>query len=417
MQFFYPLIHNTGMLQFTKALIKQSIFLFIATTLLNLSSLGQLAANFSATPISGCSPQLVNFTDLSTGNPTEWRWDLGNGTISFLQNPSTTYFTAGQYNIKLVVKNASGGSDSITRIQYISIFPIPVVNFAATPTSGCNPLTVQFTDQSSSGSSSITSWLWDFGDGNTGTVQNPSHTYSSAGNFNVTLRATTSSGCSKTLTRNNFIQVGNGVTANFTNTAPTGCSLPITINFTNTSSGSGPLTYAWNFGDGGTSTAQHPTHTYTAAGNFTVTLTVTNSTGCTNTIVKSNEIVINFIQASFSGPASVCVNDAASFTNTSAPTPSSVFWDFGDGTNSTAVNPTKNYTAPGTYTVKLVSYLAACADSTTALITVLPKPTVAFSAANRTACKPPLTVNFVNSSTIGAAYNWDFGDGSYINAA
>ena len=395
-----------------KPTLRQFFLLLMAIMAVSFNSKGQLTANFSASPTSGCSPQIVNFTDLSTGNPTQWRWDLGNGTISFLQNPSASYFTPGQYTVKLVIRNASNNSDSITKTQYITIFAIPVVNFSALPTTGCIPLTVQFTDLSSVINSTITAWLWDFGDGHTGTTRNPAHTYTSAGIYNVTLRVTSTAGCSKTLTKNNFIRASNGVTANFTNTAATGCSLPITINFTNTSTGSGTFSYAWDFGDGATSTLQHPSHTYNTAGSFTVTLTVTSSTGCMNTIIKPNAVLINFIQASFTAPASTCVNNAISFTNTSSPAPTAVFWDFGDGTNSTALNPTKTYTANGIYTVKLISYLGTCADSTTAAIAVFIKPTAAFSANNRTACKPPLTVNFINTSMAGTLYNWAFGDGA-----
>ena len=396
----------------TKALLRQCFILFILFILFSFSSKGQLTANFSASPTSGCSPQIVNFNDLSTGNPIYWRWDLGNGTISFLQNPSATYFTPGQYTIKLVVQDGLGNFDSLTRTQYINIFPIPVVNFSATPLSGCVPLTVQFTDLSTAAGSSITSWLWDFGDGTTGTVKNPVHIYTSAGNYNVTLRVTTVSGCSKTLSKNNYIHASNGVIAAFTNTTPTGCSLPVTIIFTNTSSGSGTLSYAWDFGDGGTSTLQNPSHTYTIQGNFTVRLTVSSSTGCITTLTRPNAVVINFLRAGFNSPASTCINDAVNFTNTSTPAPTSVFWDFGDGTNSTVLNPTKTYTATGIYTIKLVAHLGACADSITTTINVFPKPTAAFSAINRNACKPPLTVNFTNSSTAPANYFWDFGDGN-----
>ena len=395
----------------TKAITRQCFLFFISILVFGKNANTQVTANFSATPTSGCSPQFVSFTDLSTGNPTQWRWDLGNGTISFLKNPSTTYLTPGQYSITLVVHDANGNSDSITKTQYINIFAIPVANFSATPLSGCIPLTVQFTDLSIASGSSITAWLWDFGDGNTGSTQNPSHTYTSAGNYNVTLRVTTASGCLKTLTKNNYIQVSNAVTASFTNTLPAGCSLPVTINFTNTSTGSGILSYAWNFGDGGTSNAQNPSHVYNSTGSFTVTLTVTSSTGCTNTFVKTNAVVINFIQASFTAPLTVCVNDPVSFTNTTTPTPASVLWNFGDATTSTVLNPTKTYSTPGIYTVKLITYLGACADSATASVTVLPKPVVSFSAVNRTACKPPLTVTFVNASTPGLLYDWDFGDG------
>lgn len=397
--------------KFTLTLPRQYFLLFILLFAAALSSKSQVTANFSASPTSGCSPQIVNFTDLSTGNPIYWRWELGNSTTSFLQNPSTTYFTPGQYTIKLVVEDGLGNKDSITKTQYINVFPIPVVNFSATPLSGCVPLTVQFTDQSTVAGSSITGWLWDFGDGTTGTIRNPVHTYNAAGNYNVTLRVTTVSGCSKTLTKNNYIHASNGVTAAFTNTLPTGCTLPVTITFTNISTGSGTLSYLWDFGDGFTSTAQHPTHTYTSQGSFTVSLRVTSSTGCINTIVKANAVVINFIHAAFVSPVSSCVNDPVTFTNISTPTPTSVLWDFGDATTSTTLSPVKTYTATGTYTIKLKAWLNGCVDSTIFIFSVYPKPTAAFTGTNRNACQPPLTVSFTNTSTAPATYLWDFGDG------
>jgi len=395
---------------FVNTKTRRCLLAAITTIMFSFSGKGQLAANFSATPTSGCSPQIINFTDLSTGNPTQWRWDLGNGTISFLQNPSGTYFTPGQYTVKLVIQDATG-IDSIIKTQYITIFAIPAVAFSATPTSGCIPLTVQFTDQSTSSNSAITDWLWDFGDGNTGNTQNPTHTYASAGNFNVTLRVTNASGCAKTLTKNNFIQASNGVTADFTNPQQAGCSLPVTINFTNTSSGTGTLSYAWDFGDGGTSTLQNPSHTYTSGGSFTVTLVVTSSSGCTNTIIKPNAVVFDIVQASFTGPATVCEGYPVTFTNTTTPLPGSVSWDFGDATTSTTFSPTKTYSTPGIYVVKLISFLGICSDTVTSMISVLPKPAVSFSAVNRMACAPPLTVNFTSPASPGITYNWDFGDG------
>jgi len=95
----------------------------------------QVHANFTAIPAAGCAPLVVIFNDISTGNPSSWKWDLGNGTISFLQNPSATYFNPGQYNIKLVVRN-SQGADSIAKSQLITVYSSPQVNFSATPQSG-----------------------------------------------------------------------------------------------------------------------------------------------------------------------------------------------------------------------------------------------------------------------------------------
>ena len=138
--------------------------------------MAQPVANFSATPVTGCAPLLVKFTDLSTGNPASWKWDLGNGTISVLQNPSVTYFASGKYKITLIVKNAMG-SDTIVKDQYITVQLNPTVDFISTPASGCLPLSVQFTDQSTAGSGSLSTWKWDFGDGSTSLSQNPQHIY------------------------------------------------------------------------------------------------------------------------------------------------------------------------------------------------------------------------------------------------
>src|SRR6266700_1782159 len=93
-------------------------------------ALCQLKASFSASPVQGCAPVLINFTDQSAGSPTYWRWELGNGTVSFLQNPATTYFNPGTYTIKLVVRNGSR-ADSVIQVNYIIIHASPVVNFSA----------------------------------------------------------------------------------------------------------------------------------------------------------------------------------------------------------------------------------------------------------------------------------------------
>src|ERR1700761_8202155 len=89
----------------------------------------QLHAAFSASPPNGCSPLLVQFTDQSQGNPVSWRWELGNGNRSSIANPAATYFTPGSYTVTLVVTDATGNVDSVTRTQYISVYPSPVAAF------------------------------------------------------------------------------------------------------------------------------------------------------------------------------------------------------------------------------------------------------------------------------------------------
>ncbi len=153
--------------------------------------------------------------------------------------------------------------------------PAPVANFSGSPTSGTEPLTVNFTDLSTN---SPTSWSWTFGDGGSSTAQNPSHQYTSAGTYTVSLTATNASG-SDVETKTNYITVNacTAPVANFSG-SPTSGTAPLTVNFTDLSSGS-PTSWSWTFGDGGSSTAQNPSHTYTGAGTYTVSLTATNSCG------------------------------------------------------------------------------------------------------------------------------------------
>lgn len=385
------------------------VILLIALSAGSLATNAQVVADFSATPVSGCSPLIVRFTDNSTGNPNQWMWDLGNGTISFLQNPSVAYFSPGKYTIKLVAKNASA-EDSVVKEEYIEVFAKPTINFSASATSGCYPLPVSFTDMTIAGSGTNTSWLWDFGDGTTSTLQNPSHVYTSARTFNVTLQVRNSDGCISTLTKTSLIQINTGVLAQFDNDNPQTCKAPVTINLQNQSTGTGVVNYQWDFGDGNTSDLLNPSHTYAANGTYTIQLIVTNSNGCTDTIVKPNAVTVGLVDAGFTTPATVCQGSNVQFTNTSVPVPASVLWHYGDGNTGTSLNPQYNYSAPGSYTVKMVANFGACTDSASRTINVLVKPTAAFSSTDTVNCKAPFTVNFSNQSANAVSYAWNFGD-------
>ena len=384
----------------------------VLLVIFSFSAKAQLTANFTAMPLSGCAPLVVSFTDQSTGSPTQWRWDLGNGTISFLQNPSVTYFNPGQYTIKLVVHNANGDSSVIIKSQYITVNAAPAVAFTGAPLTGCFPLPVNFTDQSTPGNGTITSWQWDFGDGASSNIQSPAHTYTGSGNYNVTLRLTNSFGCIKALSKPQYVKISSGVHAAFSNTMPAACNPPVNINFQNLSTGTGVLSYQWSFGDGGTSTLTNPSHTYNTPGLFTVRLITVSNVGCTDTIIKTNLITIGTTNAAFTSANSVCVNTPLVITNTSSPVPISVAWNFGDATTSTQMNPVKIYTTPGVYQIRLIADFGGCLDTAYKTITVLNKPLADFTAFNTTACKAPLTVSFTNSSSNAVTYNWDFGDGN-----
>ncbi len=376
-------------------------------------SFSQIHADFSATPTAGCTPITVNFTDKSTGGASAWQWDLGNGTTSTLQNPSVTYFNPGTYTVKLTASGGSG-SNTVSKTNFITVYANPTAAFNVSTLTGCYPLSVSFFDQSNAGSGSVASWQWDFGDGNISTDQAPTHIYENTGLFNVTLTVKNSNGCSKTITKPNLINISEGVHANFTNTSPNGCALPATINFTNQSSGNNITSYLWNFGDGQTSNLANPTHVYTAAGVYTVTLTATNANGCSDVNIKQNQIYIGTAKADFSMPANVCTGNAFGISNNSLPAVGlqSSKWEFSDGTTDTLTNPQKTFTTPGTYTVKVtVDYSGGCTDNITKTINVLEGPTISFTSNVAQACKPPFVVTFTNTTVGGTVVLWDFGDG------
>ncbi|MEP6615472.1 MAG: PKD domain-containing protein [Ginsengibacter sp.] len=369
----------------------------------------QLKADFSASPVSGCAPLVVTFKDLTSGNPTNWKWDLGNGTISFLQNPAVTYFTPGKYNIKLISRNSSG-IDSIVKTQFITVQGSPLVSFQADKVTGCFPLAIQFVDASLAGSGTIIKREWDFGDGNISNLPAPQHVYGAAGKFNVSLRITNSTGCVTTVTKPQYIQINTGVKADFSNNVPNSCNPPVTINFINQSLGTGSLSYQWDFGDGTSSTTFAPSHTYTSIGSYTVKLIVKNSTGCADTMSRQNAITLGAVKANISLPTVLCQGTPLQILNTSVPAPANVSWQFGDGTFSDSVSPTKSYANAGSYMIKMVASFGACKDSILQSITILDKPLVNFTADQTNSCKAPFTVNFSGTSTGVTAVTWDFGD-------
>lgn len=385
-------------------------FILFALFTSSVTATAQVAAQFSATPVSGCSPLIVRFTDESQGSPNQWRWDLGNGTISFLQNPSATYFSPGKYTVKLVARNASS-EDSVVKTEYIEVFANPTIDFSASNTSGCYPLPVSFRDLTIPRSGTISSWLWDFGDGNTSTQQNPTHVYRTARNFSVTLQVRNSNGCVSTLTKTSLIQISSGVLAQFTNDNPQTCKAPVTINFQNQSTGTGAVNYSWDFGDGNTSGLLNPSHTYLTNGTYTVKLVLTNANGCTDTLIKENAVTVGSVEAMFTAPQTACQGSVIQFANTSLPTPASVTWHFGDGNTSTQLNASHTYNAAGNYTIKMAANFGACIDSASTNIVVLAKPTAAFINSDSANCRAPFTVNFTNQSVNATSWNWSFGDG------
>lgn len=291
----------------------------------------------------------------------------------------------------------------------------PIANFSVNETNVYTIDIINFTDESTG---NVTTWLWDFGDGNTSTDQNPSHTYATAGDYTVSLTVTDGDTQSDTETKTDYIHVTvlTAPVADFS-CIPTTGEYPLTIQFTDNSAGD-VSEWSWDFGDGYTSSEQDPEHTYDTEGVYTVSLTVTNAAGSdieTKTdyiiVLEQTPPVASFSASPVEGDYPLTVN----FTNTTTGKMPDYLWDFGDGTNSTLKNPNHIYSIAGVYTVTLTATNSAGSDTFTEtdLITITIPETVADFTSDKTTGNIPLNVQFTDiSSGDNFQWLWNFGDGA-----
>ena len=387
-------------------LITRKLFLFFFISLFAISAKA-VTANFTADYISGCAPLLVNFTNTSTG-ATSYNWDLGNGTTSLLTNVSGTYITPGTYTVTLTAHN--GSTTSVHTIT-ITVFASPVISFVASDTSVCPGTSVLFTSTSSPGVPGPLIYLWNFGDGFTSAAPNPSHVYATPGFYNVSLTITNSQGCSTTRTITGFMHIFNKPTPAFSAPVTYFCSVPGAAVFTGSATGTGPFTYDWKFGDGGTGTGSPVNHNYTAIGGYSVKLTVTDGNGCTDTLLRPNYIFVSPMTAAFTFPPAACMFTTVTFPNTSSPHTTSS-WSFGDGGTSSTDTGYHVYSAAGTYIVRLIVSNGYCSDTETHSILIRPQPTGSFTMNPIAPCPAPATISFAGTTTPpGGLITWLYGDG------
>jgi PKD repeat protein len=224
------------------------------------------------------------------------------------------YITGGQ-----ITGAPAIGSDGTLYVQskdtYLYAFRDPF-KYTADQTKGSVPLTVKFNATSTSTDPAL-EWHWEFGDGSTSAEQNPSHTYTAVGSYNITLIVTYSTG-DVSVTRTGFITVnssGNVPVASFTASPTTGAT-PLTVTFTDASSNA-PTSWAWNFGDGSSSAVQNPVYTYTTPGIFTVSLNATNAAG-SNTTTKTGYISVS---GNPTDRAQLILSDASLYQDTATQLP------------------------------------------------------------------------------------------------
>lgn len=231
--------------------------------------------------------QTVQFIDQSVGEIVRWMWDFGDGEGSTEQNPTHKYSRPGTYTVQLLVEDNAGAKDITS--EDITVRPPnqpPQADFSFSPTNPKVNDSVRFTDESADPDGTIESWSWNFGDGNSSSVQNPTHKYSQAGTYTVRLTVTDNEGASGNTSKQ--VIVGGGQPQADFSFSPANPKPGGQVQFTDKSSDPNGeiVSWSWQFGDGRTSTEQSPSHRYSKQSTYTVKLTVTDNDGLTDSATK-----------------------------------------------------------------------------------------------------------------------------------
>ena len=386
------------------------------TSVLPSSSVGNnltvVAANFSADTV--CLGEATSFTDISiTGadNVSSYEWMFEIGATSTISNPQHTFTTSGTYNVQLNIETTGGCRDTVFKDVIVSDIPSP--DFYAG--NGCKGDKVVFSDLTSvTGDKTISSWIWDFGDGSALVPeQNSSHTYSSSGSFNIKMIVVDNLGCSGFITKP--INISDNPTADFT---VNDACVHQTAQFNSISSaGAGTLTnYSWNFGDNIFSNEQNPEHVYTVYNTYAVQLLVENEAGCKHDTTKNITVfplpIPNFTSSITEG----CQPLSITFTSSSTSTTNIMdeLWDFGDGNtirSDSIVSHTFN--SAGIFSIQLTVTSSNGCSATEAknnFITVNEKPKADFSISPEEISYFNPNVEFTNNSILADSWEWSFGD-------
>ena len=412
----YPIHTYAAPGNYTVQLIVTNSVGYKDTIVQNINAIPVPTADFSFT--TACPGILTQFTDLSTyasNNIVSWTWNFGDGTpVSTVQNPGHIFANAGTYSVWLIVEGANGCSDTI--IQQVTTMPAPVADF--TFSNVCISSQVIFTDISTYGAGTITSWFWDFGDGTTSVLQNPSHLFATGGVHNVMLVVTGNNGCVDTIIKPLILQVVPVANFSSTNTCE---DSPTFFTDLSTLTGGTISAWTWNFGDGSpVSALQNPSHNYASAGNYNVTLIAVGSNGCQDTVT----IVVNVKVSPVAGFTfnTVCPYQPTSFTDQSVFPSGSITawsWNFGDGSPASSVqNPVHTFTFSGTFNVMLVVTASnGCIDTVVSSAVTSPAPIANFTIP--TGCEDS-PIQFTDGTSLSSgtiiSWNWTFGDGTPLNS-
>ncbi len=372
-------------------------------------------ANFSFQ--NGCQNDTLSFIDNSSpfGNSTivNWSWDFGDGNSSSIQNPSHAYTSFGSYNVTLSIVSSDGCNTSLS--QTLDVYDLPNTSFYSDTT--CYGDTTFFQNNSTVTNGVLTSWIWNFGDGNNSNIENPFNVYTSPGDYNVNLTTTSSYGCSSSTNLSTSVLS----LPNIEFSANDNCLNEITNFYDSTNTSNGNMTsWLWNFGDGNTSSIQNPSHLYSSPGTYTVQLISSSNYGCTDSI--SHSVTIHSLPIANFYSNQVCANSPTSLWDSSTVVNSSIsLWRWDVFNNNSIDFNTQNgnyiFTTGGDFDVELyVESTYGCTDSIVLPVTVHYTPSPNFT--SDSACFGlPTTLTDLSSVTNSSIsqWLWIFGDGNTGN--
>jgi PKD repeat protein len=353
----------------------------------------------------GCQASSIPFTNTTTGSVTSYSWTFGDGSTSSLPNASNTYNSPGPYNVTLQANNAAGCQNLITK--KITIYSKPQPDFSiGLPPFSCSGTSSQFNNLTPNPTdSNIASQSWSFGDAANGTspFKNPTYTYSTAGNYNVSLSAVNNFGCTNSVQKS--IKIAQSPIAAFANQA---ACIGQPTQFTDASTGT-IKSRSWQM-QSTTFASPSPQYTFLTSGSFPVTLTVTGSNNCV--AQTSKNIVISPTPSLDFSVQAPCDNTATVFTEitTSTDPSTSQSWAFGSLGNKSGSPVQYSFPSVGNYVVRLSSTRqSGCIYSVSKIVSIVNSPVADFIPSVESGAAP-LGISFTNNSTYANSYLWKFGD-------
>ncbi len=355
-----------------------------------------------------CEDNTIIFSDNSTGDITSYHWNFDDGESSDVPNPVHNFHMQGVYNVTLQTTSPNGCQNTKTKSLPIYSLPQPTFQLALPPFS-CSGSPSQFTDTTPNPTdSNITSWLWQFNDSgssdNTSTLKNPVHTYSSAGQYDVALTATTNYGCENSITKS--VTIAQSPLAEILNT-PACDDVPVTFT---TSSQSDIKSWSWQIGVTQFTTPE-PVYVFNNPGSYTVDLNAVGNNNCIASTGK-NVVVPLPLVPDFTVQKN-CAGQEAEFTDATVvyEDPVSKYdWNFGDAATGEDSPVRHTYVNTGPYGVmQSVTTASGCNYKNTKSINVGVSPTASFTALPEVGV-PPLSVTFNNTSSNANHYFWNFND-------